>query len=130
MTLHREIRLEDEICGHLAAHGWLYEPGHGAAFAKERALFPADVLAWVQETQAKYRAGQIGDVDCKKKLVEVLNAIIEPIRTRRATYEKDPGEVLRILKAGTAKANGVAEETLYKAKGAMKQDFFPRTLTL
>jgi type I restriction enzyme R subunit len=52
LTLHREIRLEDEICGHLAAHGWLYEPGHGAAFAKERALFPADVLAWVQETQA------------------------------------------------------------------------------
>ena len=39
MSLHREIRLEDEICEHLAKHGWLYEPGHGAAFAKERALY-------------------------------------------------------------------------------------------
>ena len=84
--------------------------------------------AWVAETEAKYRAGGIGDVDCKKKLVEVLTAIIEPIRTRRVGFEKDPGEVLRILQAGTAKANVIAEETLYRAKAAMKQDYFPRTL--
>ncbi len=83
---------------------------------------------WVQETEAKYRAGGIGDVDCKKKLVEVLDALIGPIRQRRAVFEKDPGEVLRVLREGTAKANVLAEETLYAAKKAMGQDYFKRKL--
>ncbi len=86
--------------------------------------------AWVQETEAKYRAGQVGDVDCKRKLVDVLVALIEPMRQRRAAYEKEPGEVLRVLREGTARANGVAEETLFLAKKAMKQDYFSRQLTL
>ena len=85
---------------------------------------------WVAETQARYRAGQVGDVDCKRKLVEVLVAIIEPIRQRRLGYEKDPGQVLRVLKEGTARANAVAEETLSLAKKAMKQDYFPRKVSL
>ncbi|MCB9595077.1 MAG: type I restriction endonuclease subunit R [Sandaracinaceae bacterium] len=51
MSLHKEVRFEDEICEHLAAHGWLYEPGHGAAFARERALYPADVRAFLEATQ-------------------------------------------------------------------------------
>jgi tryptophanyl-tRNA synthetase len=83
---------------------------------------------WVEETEAKYRAGAIGDVDCKKKLVEVLVALIDPIRQRRLQYEKDPGEVLRVLREGTARANAVAEETLYAAKKAMGQDYFKRAL--
>ncbi len=45
---------------------------------------------WVAETEAKYKAGQIGDVDCKRKLIEVLVAIIDPIRLRRVEFEKDP----------------------------------------
>ena len=38
--------------------------------------------------------------------------------------------LLRILKEGTARANAVAEETLWLAKKAMKQDYFPRKLTI
>ncbi len=85
---------------------------------------------WVAEAEAKYKAGQIGDVDCKKKLVEVLSAIIEPIRQRRLEFEKDPAQVLTILKQGTAQANIVAEQTLTLAKQAIKQDFFPRQLII
>jgi len=51
MSLHKEIHFEDEICGHLAANGWLYAEGDTAGYDRARALFPADVLAWVQETQ-------------------------------------------------------------------------------
>ncbi len=51
MNLHREVNLETEICEHLAAHGWLYAQGDAASYDRARALFPADVLAWVQETQ-------------------------------------------------------------------------------
>ncbi|HZZ44900.1 MAG TPA: tryptophan--tRNA ligase [Tepidisphaeraceae bacterium] len=82
--------------------------------------------AWVAEHQQMYREGKVGDVVIKKKLVEVLNTIIGPIRERRKVYEQKPEEVLEVLKAGTARANLVAEETLAMAKKAMKQDYFPR----
>lgn len=85
---------------------------------------------WIVETQAKYRAGAIGDVDCKKKLIDVLVALVEPMRQRRLELEKDPGEVLNILRQGTARANAVAEVTLQLAKKAMKQDYFARELKL
>ena len=51
MSLHKEISFETEICDHLAAHDWLYAEGDAAAYDRARALFPADVLDWVQEAQ-------------------------------------------------------------------------------
>ncbi|PZW36965.1 type I restriction enzyme R subunit [Humitalea rosea] len=48
---HRESRLEDAICAHLAAHGWLYEPGAAARHDRARGLFLEDLTAWVQATQ-------------------------------------------------------------------------------
>ncbi len=53
MSLHKEINFEIEICEHLAAHGWLYAEGDAPKYARVRALFPEDVLAWVQATQPK-----------------------------------------------------------------------------
>ncbi|WP_368518104.1 type I restriction endonuclease subunit R [Rhizobium sp.] len=53
MSIHKEIRFEDEICAHLAEHGWLYEPGSAALYDRKRALFAPDLVAWVQETQPK-----------------------------------------------------------------------------
>ncbi|MBO1022842.1 type I restriction endonuclease subunit R [Methylobacterium sp. SD274] len=53
MSLHKEISFEDEICEHLAAHGWIYETGSAANYDRPRALFPADLIAWVQQTQPK-----------------------------------------------------------------------------
>lgn len=51
MSLHKEISFETEICQHLAEHGWLYADGDAANYDRARALFPADVLAWMQATQ-------------------------------------------------------------------------------
>ncbi len=51
MSLHKEIRLEEEICEHLGAHGWVYETGVSAQYDRGLALFPEDVIAWVQESQ-------------------------------------------------------------------------------
>ena len=69
MSLHREISFETEICQSLAAHGWLYAEGDAAGYDRARALFPPDVLAWVQATQpqawetlAKNHGAQAGDV--------------------------------------------------------------------
>ena len=52
MSLHKEINFEVEISEHLAANGWLYSPNDDG-YDRTRALFPEDVLAWVQETQPK-----------------------------------------------------------------------------
>jgi type I restriction enzyme R subunit len=49
--LHRESRLEDAICAHLAAHGWLYEADAAARHDRPRGLFLEDLTAWVQTTQ-------------------------------------------------------------------------------
>jgi tryptophanyl-tRNA synthetase len=82
--------------------------------------------AWVAEQEAAYRQGKVGDVVIKKRLTEVLNTILEPIRSRRRHFEDRPDDVIAALRQGTQKANAVAEETLALAKTAMKQDYFGR----
>src|SRR4051794_5480589 len=91
--------------------------------------FNADT-AWVDEHRALYAGGKIGDVAIKKKLVEVLNAFLEPIRQRHKEYAAKPDQVLEVLREGTKRANAAAEETLASAKQKMKQDYFPRELRL
>ena len=55
MSLHNEIAFETDICNHLAAQGWLYgapgTEGDASGYDTPRALYPADLLAWVQATQ-------------------------------------------------------------------------------
>lgn len=55
MALHKEIQFELDICNHLASHGWLYaEPGQDGdarGYDTARALYPEDLLQWVQTTQ-------------------------------------------------------------------------------
>ena len=53
MSLHKESSFEVEICEHLAASGWLYTEGDASDYDRQRALFPADLLAWVQATDPK-----------------------------------------------------------------------------
>jgi tryptophanyl-tRNA synthetase len=86
--------------------------------------------AEVAELKQRYAAGKIGDGDVKKRLAEVLNAFLDPMRQRRAELERDPERVKRVLRDGTARANEVAEQTLLDAKKAMKYDFFGRELNL
>jgi len=53
MNLHKEIEFENDICAHLAAHGWSYAESDFTTYDRARAVFPADVIAWVQDTQPK-----------------------------------------------------------------------------
>ena len=78
---------------------------------------------WVENAKAKYRGGQIGDVVCKKKLIDVLNDLLDPMRQRRQDYASDMTEVRKILTAGKEQANALAEETLSKVKEAMHQRY-------
>lgn len=80
--------------------------------------------AWVAEAKQRYRDGAIGDVECKRRLIEVLVALIDPMRLRRLQYEQDLSYVKTVLCEGAAKANAIANETLRLAKEKMKQIYF------
>ena len=60
----------------------------------------------------------------KKFLNSVVQEELEPIRNRRAEYEKDIPEIYNILKKGSDEAREVAAQTLSEVKNAMKIDYF------
>ncbi|WP_267257097.1 tryptophan--tRNA ligase [Coxiella endosymbiont of Ornithodoros maritimus] len=78
---------------------------------------------WVDEAKTRYREGRIGDVECKKRLVEVLLEFLNPIQQRRAEYENDFSQVQRILNEGAEQVNEIADETLRFVRKATKQQF-------
>ena len=49
---------------------------------------------------------------------------INPIRARRATYATDPDAVYAMLQKGTAKARGVAADTMKSVKEAMRINYW------
>ena len=51
MSVRHEIAFEREICEHLGANGWLYQDGAAADYNRELALYPPDLIAWVQQAQ-------------------------------------------------------------------------------
>lgn len=81
-------------------------------------------LASLEEMKAQYAKGGLGDSIVKKRLNEVLQAMLEPIRARRAEFAKDPGAVMAILKAGTEKVEKIAAQTIHEVKQAMLIDYF------
>jgi len=65
------------------------------------------------------RNAQIGCVACKKLLNEKMNALLEPIRERRAVYEKKPEAIREIITEGTKKANVIGNEHIKRIKEKM-----------
>ncbi|MCX7120191.1 MAG: tryptophan--tRNA ligase [Gammaproteobacteria bacterium] len=78
-------------------------------------------INWINEAKEKYRAGTIGDVECKKKLIEIIIALLEPMQKRRKEFSGNEDHILSVLREGATKANIVANQTLLEAKAFMKQ---------
>lgn len=86
----------------------------------------------VAELKRKYAAGDnIGDGHVKQEVAEAINALLEPMRERRARYEGKGGDdaIIDVIKDGTRRANVVAEETLWRAKEAMRLGFWRRGIS-
>ncbi|MBQ5395087.1 MAG: tryptophan--tRNA ligase, partial [Alistipes sp.] len=71
-----------------------------------------------------YRRGGLGDVKCKKLLINILNELLDPIRERRHYFEERIEEVYAILEQGTKRAHEVAGETLRDVRNAMRINYF------
>lgn len=78
----------------------------------------------VEELKAHYRRGGLGDVVLKKRLIEVLEGILIPIRERRKQFENDKSYVLSVLKQGTDCTREAAQKTMKDVRRAMHLDYF------
>ena len=80
-----------------------------------------DDKRWIKEAKTHYQQGKIGDVDCKKKLIDILISVLEPIQKRRAEYDGNEDYILSVIRDGAEKANKIANTTLHAAKEAICQ---------
>ena len=78
----------------------------------------------LEEMKEHYRRGGLGDGVCKKFLINVLDSILDPIRTERARWEADIDSVYDILKEGTDRAVETTNETLARVRSSMRIDYF------
>src|SRR5579875_1129896 len=75
-------------------------------------------LEEVEDLKTRYRAGNVGDVEVKQKLAAALNAMLEPMRERRAIYDI-PGRIEELIYNGTLQVREETKKTLYEMQKAM-----------
>ncbi|MBK3401791.1 tryptophan--tRNA ligase [Methylorubrum populi] len=68
--------------------------------------------AALAELKAHYRRGGLGDTAVKARLQAVLDAVLTPLRERRAELARRPDDVLDLLRDGTKRARGLTADTL------------------
>ncbi len=73
----------------------------------------------VSELKLQYQKGGLGDMVLKKRLIEVLNDFLEPIRVCREAFHNDKAYVMDMLKKGTAKTREVTAQTLKEVQEVM-----------
>jgi tryptophanyl-tRNA synthetase len=76
--------------------------------------------AEVEDLKARYRAGKVGDVEVKTKLATAINALLDPIRERRAAALSRPGYIRDVLFEGSARARRMAEQTMEQVRDAVR----------
>ena len=130
----------DEVCQKVKsmytdpAHLQVSDPGHlegNAVFTYLDAFATDEQVArytkdyeTLQEMKDHYTRGGLGDMKCKKLLTAVLQETLEPIRQRRAEFERDIPAVYDILKQGCEKAREAAVQTMDEVRRAMKLNYF------
>lgn len=130
----------DEVCRKVKSmytdptHLQVSDPGHleGNAVFTYLDAFATDEMVHccmkdyetLQEMKDHYTHGGLGDMKCKKLLMNILQDTLEPIRQRRAEFERDIPAVYDILKQGCEKAREAAVETMDEVRRAMKLNYF------
>ena len=78
----------------------------------------------LDEVKEHYQRGGLGDMKVKKFLNNILQEELEPIRARRAEFQKDIPAVYEMLRKGCEEARAVAADTLSDVRRAMKINYF------
>jgi tryptophanyl-tRNA synthetase len=72
--------------------------------------------AWVQQG---CRSAGIGCLECKKPVIDAINAELAPMRARARGLEDDPELIRSVLADGAQRAREVAEDTMKDVRAAM-----------
>lgn len=72
----------------------------------------------VEDLKTRYRAGTVGDVEVKDKLIVAINNFLDPMRERREHYQQS-GVIEEIIVNGTEKVREETRATLIEMKKAM-----------
>ncbi|MDR9432804.1 MAG: tryptophan--tRNA ligase [Spiribacter sp.] len=78
---------------------------------------------WVQ---SGCRSAGIGCLECKRPLIEAVQAEVGPIRERAEALEGDPEQVRQVIHEGCERARGVARETMQEVRSVMGLDYRAR----
>ena len=104
MAQHHESVLEDEICAHLAAHGWEYS-SNDAGYDRELALFPEDVFWWLQHTQPDEWDKRVKPEDPSAAQEKSKVALLQRLSKALSTDLKADGGTLAVLRRGFSDFN-------------------------
>ena len=113
--LRRLVRAMYTDPGHLRVS----DPGRvegNVVFAYLDAFDPAP--REVEALKARYRAGGLGDAPLKRRLEDVLESVVAPMRDRRAALARDRAHVRDVLRDGTARARDVTADVLRTVRRA------------
>jgi tryptophanyl-tRNA synthetase len=108
-------------------HAMYTDPGHvrpsdpgrvedNVVFAYLRA-FDQDADG-VAELERQYAHGGLGDVTVKRRLEDVLQQIVAPMRERRALFARELSFVRAVIREGTQRAHAVTQGTLDRVRAA------------
>ncbi len=80
-------------------------------------VYSSDAIKdWVQEG---CRAASIGCLDCKRPIIEAVQAELAPMRERAQEFIENPNMVRAVINEGTEAAREVARDTLDEVRQAM-----------
>ncbi|MCP4566544.1 MAG: tryptophan--tRNA ligase [FCB group bacterium] len=77
-----------------------------------------------EDIVAPCKSGELGCVDCKKRLTVNLNERLAPIREKRKKLVEKPDYVIDVLKDGAIRARRKAAETMAKVRDNMKLKYY------
>lgn len=78
----------------------------------------------LEEMKEHYKRGGLGDVKVKRYLNEILQAELQPIRSKRDEFAKDKKYIYDMLKNGSTVAREVASKTLSEVREAIGIEYF------
>ena len=73
----------------------------------------------IEQIDRDCRSGKLGCVDCKRMMLEGLEAFLKPFREKREEIEKKVDEVEGIFIEGSSKAREIASRTMEEVREAM-----------
>ncbi|WP_396655628.1 type I restriction endonuclease subunit R [Microbacterium sp.] len=115
MGIQHEDAFEVELCEYLAARGWEYSRNDDG-YDRDRALFPADVFAWLEQTQPEQLEKLVKPLATEASRELGRKQILDRIAAAQTTDPMNGGGTLNVLKSNVGALN--AKFSLFQARPA------------